>query len=281
MTEDHPKAQEKPPGRLKALLTPQWKWVRRSGAVVTFLGISYAAVSYTPIGSLFGLHGDLVVGDKTEINNIYSSPSGGSQQLPAASDASTSEALAPQIGIGTCLSSGKVVPCDTEHNQEVIGTDPASCDVSALYGYVSGNPDFDFFGPSVFVSEHDGSCVAKVPARTSSIQGVWAESNVVADPLRACYVGEQASPKIVDCSQRHAGEITYQQPVSNSGDMRCEERAEEYTNAPQTAWGNVLQAYPLDDEGDGLRRCVLTTRSDGTLETGLRNLRNTKVKISS
>ena len=249
---------------------PLLKKVVATIAASTFLGITLFSCS------LISLNAPIHVGGTT-VNNFgaeFSEP----PQNPETSDTNTTITSAE---IGTCLSSGNTVPCDTEHNQEIISADQAHCDTSTLYSYVSGNPSFDFFGPSVSVSWKDGSCLAETPVRSSSIRGAWVEPTVVTDPLRACYAGEQANQKIVDCSQPHTGEIIYQQDADDPQDMRCTERAEAYTNASESSWASILRVDSVEVEGDTTRRCVLTTRNGGTLETGLRNLKNTSIQISS
>lgn len=227
----------------------------------------------TPISLAFGGH--------TEINH-YGSSAEDSVDVSSAS-ASSGELGSPigLLGEGTCLQGGNPVPCDTPHNQEVISVAGASCNFAALYAYVAGNLSIDYFAPSVDVFQTDGGCIARFPDRQSSIKNAWKESGSELDSLRACFAGEQANPQFVDCSQPHVGEVVYAQDLSATGNMDCDIKAEEYTNTPLYKWKNELEAKVYDDPGAGLRRCVLSSRNGGEIETGLRNLRSGKVEIKS
>lgn len=223
----------------------------------------------------------VTVGGDTVINH-YGSTVEDSEDV-SSSSASSVESGSPigLLGEGTCLQEGSPVPCDTLHNQEVISAAGASCDFAALYAYVAGNLSIDYFAPSVEVSQADGGCIARFPDRQSSIKNIWKESGSELDSLRACFAGEQANPQFVDCSQPHVGEVVYAQGLSATGSMECESKAEEYTNTPLYKWKNELEVKVYEDPGEGLRRCVLSSRNGGEIETGLRNLRSGKVEIKS
>ncbi|WP_237234246.1 hypothetical protein [Rothia nasisuis] len=245
----------------------------------TVLGITVGSLAILSV-SLISINASVQIGDTTEIHNNFGSAVASSSQTSLQSKSVSTEEAKLSMDTGTCLLSGTPVPCDTEHDQEVISTDIGTCDISTLYAYVSGNPDFDYFGPSVSVSSSGSHCIAHFPSRQSSVEGAWANPAAEIDPLRACFAGPQAISPIVDCSQPHTGEIVYQQDTTTTASMDCQARAEEYTNTPYFDWRDTLRVDQLNDDSKGVRQCILTIRGDGELKTGLRNLKNTKVHVA-
>lgn len=214
-------------------------------------------------------------------NEYYAESSGENSSSGVASSSGVvgSSSSSARAGIGECSLDDVAVPCDSPHNQEIIGQ-ADNCSIETLITYLGGNSEYDTVSPTVSFSQKDGACIVSLGKEIDrKIEGSWSEPNPILDPLRACYKGDHSSDPIGSCANSHVGEIVYSQKLDAADNMNCSNRAEEYMNSSIEKWSDEIDIREITS--DNYRMCVAYTRDSSELLTGLRNIKNQAITTQS
>lgn len=259
-------------GRFSAIT----KWVKKpiSWIVALLLGGGVSLIAIHP--TLFDISGsefNININSKAEGDKLTSVP-------PLSSDSEENNASKiPSQPTSECFLNEANVPCDSPHNQEIIGQ-ADNCSIETLITYLGGNSEYDTVSPTVSFSQKDGACIVSLNKEIDrKIEGSWREPNPILDPLRACYKGDQSSNLIGSCADPHVGEIVYSQKLDAADSMNCSNRAEEYMNSSIEKWSDEIDIREITS--DNYRMCVAYTRDSSDLLTGLRNIKNQAITTQS
>ena len=252
-----------------------------SGAMVGgFFVYNFGSPSVNGIGSLISL-GDINIGtnnkyssrEQNDVASTVVSLQSGVVQSPLNGRSQESKMVTSQ----ECLSSEKVVPCDTTHDSEVIAN-ASSCDSDALVGYLGGKDGVDTlaFGISYEPGLISDACKVKFPfSLEESVEGKWVADLRHLPGLRSCFNPDRAD-QVVGCNEPHTGEVVYSQSGGDGANLSCDAKAADYMDANKDKWQDMLKTKGIEHNGSWL--CVAKTRNNNFLDGTLRSLGSQKIK---
>jgi len=175
-----------------------------------------------------------------------------------------------------CLSSSETaVPCDTQHDGEVISS-VSSCGSDVLVNYMGGNVAVDTLSPGISYEPISSGCKVSFPySLEESVEGKWVADLRHLPGLRSCFNPDRAD-QVVGCNEPHTGEVVYSQSGGDGANLSCDAKAADYMDANKDKWQDMLKTEGIEHNGSWL--CVAKTRNNNFLDGTLRSLGSQKIK---